>query len=113
MNGHLYWNLLAPWEELKNGLRKAHGHVHASHRAVPIHGIGVDTWGVDFGLLGRDGNVLGNPLHYRDPHTETVFERTVQRVGKQAIFEATGVQFMRFNSLYQLLALREAKSPLV
>src|SRR2546421_11556170 len=64
MNGHLHWNLLAQWEELKTGLRKT------AHGQPVLHGIGVDTWGVDFGLVSEDGTVLGNPYHYRDSRTE-------------------------------------------
>ena len=109
MNGHLYWNLLAQWEELKTGLRRsAESHGPSSARAS-LSGIGVDTWGVDFGLVGADGDVLGNPFHYRDPRTDGVMERTFQRVSRQEIFEHTGVQFMQLNSLYQLLALRDSK----
>src|SRR5688500_13325446 len=78
MNGHLYWNLLAQWEELKAGLRKVSDE-HSSGRA-PLSGIGVDTWGVDFGLIGADGDVLGNPYHYRDPRTDGVMERAFERV---------------------------------
>jgi rhamnulokinase len=112
MNGHFQWDLLAQWEELKTGLRRA----AASGRSRPvggsseIHGIGVDTWGVDFGLVGRDGDVLGNPFHYRDRRTDGVMERTFQRVSKQKIFDVTGLQFMQFNSLFQVLAMQEAKS---
>ena len=108
MNGHLQWNLLGQWEELKTGLRKtvADGH--------PIlHGVGVDTWGVDFGLVGPDGDVLGNPFHYRDSRTQGMIERTFERVSRADIFQATGVQFMEINSLYQLLALRQSGSPLL
>ena len=67
MNGHLHWNLLAQWEELKTGLKNCAG-------GVPISGIGVDTWGVDFGLIGRVGNVLGNPYHYRDSRTDGMMD---------------------------------------
>src|SRR5436305_6045024 len=74
MNGHLYWNLLAQWEELKTGLRKsAEGHGASGARAS-LSGIGVDTWGVDFGLVGADGDLVGNPFHYRDPRTDGVME---------------------------------------
>ena len=106
MQGHLFWNLLAQWEELKTGLKKT-----APGLSKPLTGIGVDTWGVDFGLIGRDGQVLGNPYMYRDSRTDGVFERTVQRIGREKIFDATGVQFMRFNSLYQLIAMQEERSP--
>ncbi len=103
MNGHLHWNLLAQWEELKTGLKNVAG-------GPPLSGIGVDTWGVDYGLLGRVGNVLGNPYHYRDSRTDGVLERTFKKVPRDQIFQATGVQFMQFNSLYQLMAMREQNS---
>ena len=108
MNGHLYWNLLGQWEELKTGLRRATANNHGGTRAN-LSGIGVDTWGVDFGLVGADGDVLGNPYHYRDSRTEGVMERSFQRVSREQIFEHTGVQFMPINSLYQLIAMRETK----
>src|SRR5688572_5216963 len=100
MTGHMYWNLLTQWEELKTGLRNTAG--------TELHGIGVDTWGVDFGLVGRDGKVLGNPVHYRDPRTEGTLARTLQRVPRERIFETTGIQFMELNTLFQLVAMREA-----
>jgi rhamnulokinase len=103
MNGHLHWNLLAQWEELKTGLKNVAG-------GPPLSGIGVDTWGVDYGLLGRVGNVLGNPYHYRDARTDGVVERTFAKVPRGEIFQATGVQFMQLNTLYQLMAMREQNS---
>ena len=109
MSGHFQWNLLAQWEELKTGLRRAAGSKNASAEHQ-IHGIGVDTWGVDFGLIGRDGDILGNPFHYRDHRTDGVMERTFGRVSRQKIFDVTGLQFMQFNSLFQLLAMQEAQS---
>lgn len=105
INGHLHWNLLAQWEELKAGLRKSAG--------VPLAGIGVDTWGVDFGLLAANGEVLGNPFMYRDGRTDGIMDRAFKLVPKADIFAATGLQFMQFNSLFQLLALKEAGSPLL
>src|SRR6195952_4517536 len=109
MNGHLYWNLLAQWEELKTGLRNATTPAEGRPR-VELSGIGVDTWGVDFGFIGRDGSVLGYPNHYRDARTNGMLDLAFSRVTKQEIFEQTGIQFMQFNSLYQLLALHEAKN---
>lgn len=102
MNGHLQWNLLGQWEELKTGLRKA-----ADGADGELSGIGVDTWGVDFGLLSESGQILGNPYHYRDTRTHGAMERAFKIVPRQQIFEATGVQFMEINSLFQLLAFRE------
>ena len=108
MTGHLYWNILAQWEELKTGLRKA-----TEGLTRPLSGIGVDTWGVDFGLLSRDGELLGNPVHYRDPRTEGTLERTFARVPKQRIFEATGIQFMQLNTLYQVFAMSHEMNSLI
>lgn len=103
----LHWDVLRLYGEMVTGLRKA----AAEHGTLAS--IGVDTWGVDFALLGRDGTLLGNPRHYRDPHTETIMEEAFQQVPKAEIFRQTGIQFMRFNSLFQLLALRRARSPLL
>jgi len=69
MNGHLFWNLLGQWEELKTGLRKATSEPHGKRRPTSLHGIGVDTWGVDFGFIGRDGPGPRQPLSLpRQPH---------------------------------------------
>ena len=108
INGHLHWNLLGQWEELKTGLRKT---MDAGDR--DLHGIGVDTWGVDFGLVAKNGEILGNPYHYRDSRTDGLLESTFKRVPKQKIFDATGVQFMEINSLFQLISMRQGDSPLL
>ena len=105
INGHYHWNVLAQWEELKTGLRKA----AASLGSQIFSGIGVDTWGVDYGLLDRNGELLGNPYMYRDPRTDGMLERMFARVAKQEIFQATGIQFMQLNTLVQLFAAAEAK----
>src|SRR5262245_40664036 len=103
----LHWDVLRLFEEMKAGLRAC----AAKHGAVDS--LGVDTWGVDFALLGRDGGLLGNPRHYRDPHTEHIMEQTFARVSREEIFAQTGIQFMRFNSLFQLLALQRDRSPVL
>jgi rhamnulokinase len=103
----LHWDVLRLHAEMLTALRKCttdHGGVDA---------VGVDTWGVDFALLGRDGTLLGNPRHYRDPHTETIMDAAFARVPKEEIFRQTGIQFMRFNTLFQLLALQRDRSPLL
>jgi rhamnulokinase len=103
----LHWDALRLFEEMKAGLRAC----------VSKHGapdcLGIDTWGVDFALLGRDGALLGNPRHYRDPHTENIYDYAFSRVPKEEIFRHTGIQFMRLNSLFQLLALQRAGSPIL
>ncbi|HEX4055417.1 MAG TPA: rhamnulokinase family protein [Tepidisphaeraceae bacterium] len=106
--GRFQWNLLAQWEELKTGLRKTCAHLDGE-----LAGIGVDTWGVDFGLLAAGGEILGNPIMYRDPCTDGVMERTFAKISREKIFDATGIQFMRFNTLFQLVAMKERGSELL
>lgn len=103
----MHWDLLRLYTEMLNAMRLCAAKVGA------IDAIGIDTWGVDFGLLGRDGTLLGNPRHYRDPHTEGVLEQSFTRVPKAEIFRQTGIQFMRFNTLFQLIALQRDGSPLL
>ncbi len=103
INGHLHWNLMAQWEELKTGLCKG-----AAGLSGPLAGIGVDTWGVDYGLIGRGGEILGNPYMYRDSRTDGIMERTFARVPRADIYAATGIQFMQLNSLFQVLAQNES-----
>jgi rhamnulokinase len=103
----LHWDVLRLYSEMLTALTCC----AANHGG--IDSLGVDTWGVDFALLGRGGVLLGNPRHYRDPHTETIMEAAFARVSRQEIFRRTGLQFMRFNSLFQLLALERDRSPLL
>jgi rhamnulokinase len=76
-----------------------------------IAGISVDSWGVDFGLLDERGVLVENPYHYRDRQTEGMLEEAFRRVPKRELYERTGIQFMRLNSVYQLLAMRLRKDP--
>src|SRR5581483_10432325 len=110
MNGRLHWNLLSQWEELKTGLRNAAG---KESGVKQLAGIGVDTWGVDFGLLSESGEVLANPIMYRDSRTDGMMERAFARLSREQIFDATGIQFMQLNTLFQLLAMREQQSKLL
>jgi rhamnulokinase len=103
----LHWDVLRLWGEMLVGLRKA-----VAERGG-IDALGVDTWGVDFALLGRGGALLGNPRHYRDPHTEGYPDEAFRTVPRLDIYRQTGLQFMRFNSLYQLLAMKRDRSPLL
>ena len=73
----------------------------------------MDTWGVDFGLLGRGDELLGNPCHYRDRRTNGMMEKAFGIVSRAEIFRHTGLQFMQINTLYQLLAMKIAGSPLL
>lgn len=103
----MQWNLLSLWQDLKTGLRKA------AADGGELHGLGVDTWGVDFGLIGRGGELLGSPICYRDDRTDGMMEKAFKLVGRDRIFQDTGIQFMQLNTLYQLLAMRQSGSPLL
>jgi rhamnulokinase len=103
----LHWDVLRLYSEMVAGLRKC------GAEQGGIDSVGVDTWGVDFTLLGRGGTLLGNPRHYRDPHTENIMEEAFRKVPRAEIFRQTGLQFMRFNSLFQLLAMQRDRSPLL
>ena len=101
--GHFYWDIFALYNEVINGLRLV------AKRQIEIQSIGIDTWGVDFVCVGSDGAILRNPLAYRDPHTvgkmEEYFEK---KVARDEVYNITGIQFMNFNSLFQLYAMDEA-----
>lgn len=103
----LHWDALGLFKELKIGLGRAREEVGASG----VASAGLDTWGVDFGLLDAQGTLLGHPYHYRDSRTDGMVERAFEIAGKEAIFAATGIQFMQLNSLFQLLAMRLGGAP--
>ena len=100
-NGSLRWDFKKLLSEIKTGIGKA---VKAS--GAQVWGIGIDSWGVDFGLLDADGELIENPYHYRDSQTNGITKKAFKLVGKREIYESTGLQFLQFNSLYQLLAMR-------
>lgn len=102
----LFWDILRLWDEMGRGLALA-----AKAAGGNLAGIGVDTWGVDFGLLADDDSLLGNPYHYRDARTDGMLEAAFEVVGRDEIYAQTGIQFMSLNSLYQLLALARANAP--
>jgi rhamnulokinase len=95
----LYWNTLGLFQEILAGLRAA---ARVSGR---LESVAIDTWGVDFGLLGADGALIDNPRHYRDARTVGLAEKMFAAVPRAEIFGATGIQFMELNSLYQLWAV--------
>ena len=101
--GHFYWDIYALYNEIIKGLKLA------AQRQLPICSIGIDTWGVDFVCVGKDGALLRNPLAYRDPHTFGMMEEYFDKaVDKKTVYDTTGIQFMNFNSLFQLYAMRRA-----
>jgi len=95
----LRWNTLGLWNEIQTGLTAA-----AKKFGKSVVSVGVDTWGVDYALLSKSGEVLGLPFHYRDGRTRGMFQRAFAKVPREEIFAATGLQFMEINTLYQLLA---------
>jgi len=96
--GELHWDAPRLWLEMRRALQAV------SRYTDRLDGIGVDAWGVDYALLGEHGTLLENPYHYRDARTEGVMEQVFQRVPRQTVYNETGVQFMEFNTLFQLSA---------
>ena len=100
--GHFYWDIYALYNEMIKGLRTA------AQRHINICSIGIDTWGVDFVCVGKDGHLLRNPLAYRDPHTKGIMEEYfAEAMEKKKVYDITGIQLMNFNSLFQLYAMRK------
>jgi rhamnulokinase len=106
--GHLHWNIFNLFEEVKKGMKAC-----LEETNVPPESLAIDTWGVDFGLLARDGSVLGLPFAYRDARTKGAMEEFFERVAREKIYQWTGVQFMPFNTLFQLYAMVRDKSALL
>jgi rhamnulokinase len=104
----LHWDILRLWSEIKTALHIA---THKHH--VQLDGIGIDTWGVDYGLLDRTGALLGNPYHYRDSRTDGMVEASFKRLPREQIFDLTGIQFMQLNTLYQLFSQAVQQSPVL
>lgn len=104
VGNHLHWDILRLFYEVGQGMLKA-------GREADLRSVGFDTWAVDFGLLAQNGELLGNPYHYRDHHTDGVMDEVFRIVPKEEIFRKTGIQFLPFNTIYQLFALKKNRSP--
>ncbi len=98
--GHFFWDIYALYNEIIRGLKVV------AEEGIEITSIGIDTWGVDFVFIGKDGGVLRNPYCYRDPHTDNAMEEYFKLIPKEKVYEKTGIQFMQFNSLFQLSTLK-------
>jgi rhamnulokinase len=94
----LHWDILRLYQEVLRGLRSA------ARAADGIASVGVDSWGVNYGLLDRGGALLGNPYHYRDARTDAIPGRVHERLPRERLYAITGVQFLPFNTVYQLAA---------
>lgn len=105
----LHWNTVGLFEHIKHGLARA----VQTCGAAGLVSLGIDTWGVDFGLLDAQGELLGLPYHYRDSRTDGMLEAAFRRVPRAEIFARTGIQFMQLNTLFQLLAMAVRGSPLL
>lgn len=99
--GHLHWDILRLFYEIKQGLLKC---AYAENR--DIHSIGIDTWGVDIGLLDGKGNLIYSPYHYRDSLTDGIMEEVFKIIPKDELYRLTGLQFMKFNTIFQLFAIK-------
>ena len=103
--GHFYWDIYALYLEMIKGLQIV------GKRGFDLSSIGIDTWGVDFVFIGDDDAILRNPMAYRDPHTFGAMEEYLSHVVPQReVYDITGIQFMNFNSLFQLYAMRKANN---
>jgi sugar (pentulose or hexulose) kinase len=102
VGGTLHWDILRLYHEMRQGLLKA------ARAGIRPDSIGIDTWGVDYALLDGAGRMLANPTHYRDPRTDGLMEAAFDTMPQEAIFAETGLAFLPFNTLYQLLAERNA-----
>jgi rhamnulokinase len=106
--GHLHWNIYNLFEEVKKGMKAC-----LEEADIRPEALAVDTWGVDFGFLARDGSILGFPFAYRDGRTKGAMEGFFERIPREKIYQITGIQFLPFNTLFQLYALVRDKSPLL
>ncbi len=105
LNGSLYWNVLALFEEIKTSLKMCGD--------LPIDSISIDTWGVDFGLIDHYGDLLQNPVCYRDSRTDGMIEAVCQIVPEAELYQKTGIQFMALNTLFQLYYLSTERPDLL
>lgn len=103
VGGHLFWDIYALYNEIVKGLKLC------ADEGIEIESIGIDTWGVDFLCIGADGQVLRNPYCYRDSFTLNEMDEYFKLIPKEKVYEKTGIQFMNFNSLFQLSAQKRIK----
>ena len=108
IRGHWHWNVFRLFEEVKKGMKACALEFDAHPQSVAF-----DTWGVDFGLLAADGSFLGLPFAYRDSRTEGAMEEFFKKIPRQRVYELTGIQFLQFNSLFQLFSMKRDKSLLL
>lgn len=101
-----YWDILYLFDQIKQGI------VKAKHEGG-FDSIGIDTWGVDFGLLDKNGDLIDNPVHYRDDRTQGMQEELFKLVDKKTVYDRTGIQFMNFNTIFQMFYLSNYKQEIL
>lgn len=106
VRGTLYWDILYLFDQIKQGIVNA-------RLAGGFDSIGIDTWGVDFGLIDKNGDLIGNPVHYRDIRTEGIPDEVFKIINKKSLYEKTGIQILNFNTLFQLYYLSKYKSDML
>lgn len=106
IHGRLHWDVLYLFEELKEGISIA---VKEGHK--DIRSIAVDTWGVDYALIDASGQLIGNPVCYRDSRTDGMMEKAFDKMPEEEIYRVTGIQFMQINTVFQLVSMVEEKNP--
>lgn len=105
LGNHIYWDFPALFEDMKTGLKLA------AQKGYDIKGIGIDTWGVDFGLIDKHGNLLGNPVCYRDTRTDGIPSEVFKILDEQQHYTDTGIQVMAINTLFQLYSMKQNQDP--
>jgi rhamnulokinase len=104
-HGTLHWDVLRLYDGMLQGLRAA------ADQAGRVDSIGIDTWGVDFGLVDRAGRLVQNPVHHRDARTDGAMEQVYERVPARELYERTGIQLMPINTIFQLAAMVTEQDP--
>lgn len=102
----LHWDVLSLWSDIIGSLKKA-----IQSESVAIQSVGFDSWGVDFGLLDKKNQLIGNPFHYRDNRTDGMLEEVFKTTSRRALFSETGNQFMQINTLFQLASMVKTRDP--
>ena len=105
LGNHVYWDFPALFEDMKTGLKLA------AQKGYTVKGIGIDTWGVDFGLIDKNGNLLSNPICYRDARTDGMPAKVFKVLDEQQHYTTTGIQVMAINTLFQLYSMKQNRDP--
>ncbi len=104
--GHLYWDIFQIWSNIKTGIRKA-----SAQTEQKIAGIGIDSWALDFGLVDKNGELLGNPHCYRDSRTDNILEKIKPLISESDLFQHTGLSYLTITTLSQLLEMKASQNP--